>query len=515
VHVLGSIYVILGVAMASIHFSLALFNVVRERLPTRPQSVVTLPQRRGKLIFHPRGKPSGSPRIGLTYLGLVESHGHAPQPRFHLDIQSSGNIYQMDMATVDRWEDTALLDRFPALREQRIRLTLEVLDASQESVRLRVDSPMTLTYEGEWDATGLHLADVLALPDSLRHLINWMMRQGEVSLTEAMAQIGQEEEVVRTLLEDLVEQGLMRQTGVGREARYRAQLAFRRGHQLPEDIWQALEKEAEDSRRWPEPVEGSKAGGPGFSTSRFSILTRLGERGRFLLSASPVIMVFLLAEVLLFTGRESFPEPLSLIGVIVVSLLAGIFPVLLLVSSRRKGEFMPEVVYRLLGHPLLTIGIYSIFLASIFLHGLVIWQGPVERAGALFVGISMLGVTVAMARRGAFAPRVIVELREDPSTGSGQALGEEGRSVFAITAGGQPATAEVRLGYPEGERRYQAATGEVPTPSSLRYAIFQVPTGQAQELKVWAHKITSEGDSMSPYPHCWKCTAAMRQHGLT
>ena len=96
-------------------------------------------------------------------------------------------------------------------------------------------------------------------------------------------------------------------------------------------------------------------------------------------------------------------------------------------------------------------------------------------------------MTIAMVRRGAFATRAVVELREDPS--------EKEEGVFTITASGQPVTAEVRLGYPEGEQRYQAATGEVPTPSSLRYAIFQIPAQQAQELKVWAHKITPEGDS--------------------
>ena len=473
VHILGSIYVVLGVAMASIHFSLALFNVVRERLPARHQPIVMLPRRRGRLVFHLRGKPSGSPRIGLTYLGLVESQGRARQPQFRLDIQSGDDIHRMEMATTDRWEDTALLDRLPDLREQGIRLTLEVLDASQESVRLQVNSPMTLTYEGEWDATGLQMADVLTLPDPSRQLINWMMRQGEVSLAEAMVQIGQDEEVVRSMLEELVEQGFVRQMGVGSEPRYRVRLAPKRGRQLSDHIWQALDVEAVS----PSPL-------PPLSPSLF---TRLGERGRFFLSASPVIMVFLLAEGLLLTGKESFPGPLSFIGVIVVSLLAGAFPVLLLVSSRRKGDFVPGVVYRWLGHPILLIGIYSLYLVNLFLHALIIWQGAAERACALLAGVLVLGMTIAMVRRGAFATRAVVELREDPS--------EKEEGVFTITASGQPVTAEVRLGYPEGEQRYQAATGEVPTPSSLRYAIFQVPAQQAQELKVWAHKITPEGDS--------------------
>jgi hypothetical protein len=136
---------------------------------------------------------------------------------------------------------------------------------------------------------------------------------------------------------------------------------------------------------------------------------------------------------------------------------------------------------------LLLVGVYLLFLAGIFLHGLVIWQGLVERAGALLVGVFILGLTIFVARRGAFARRMVVELRADQRAG--------GQSAFTITAGGQPAIAEVRLGYPEGEQHYQAASGEVPTPAALRYAVCQLPVGQAKELKVWAHKVTPEGES--------------------
>ena len=476
VHMLGSVFVILAMGMASIHFSLGLFNLVRERLPTRRRPVVLLPRRRGRLLFHQRGKPSGGPCISLIYLGLEacpEQGRRGSQPQFRLDVQLDGDTHRVEMAVTDHWEDIALLDQLPDLSQHGACLAFEVLDASQESVRLQVASPMTITYEGEWDTTGLQMADVLTLPTPSRQLINWMMRQGEVSLAEMVAHIGQNEDVARAMLEELTEQGFAREIEMEGEIRYRPQFAPKRGRQLSDHIWQALDVETVSPSPLPPPSP--------------SLFTRLGERGRFLLSVSPVVMIFLLVEWLLFTGRESFPGPLSFLGTIVISLLGGAFPVLLLASSRRKGEFVPGVVYRLMGHPLLIIGIYSLFLASVFLHGLVIWQDPAMRAGALFVGIAMLGLTVAMARRGAFAPRLVVKLQEY--------LGEEVKGVFAITASGQPATAEVRLGYPEGVQRYQADTGEVTKPSSLRYAIFQVPAAQVQELKVWAQKTTPEGDS--------------------
>jgi amino acid permease/predicted transcriptional regulator len=483
VRVLGSVYVVLGMGMASIHVSLGLFNLVRERLPARPQPIVVLPRRRGRLLFQQRGKPAGSPRIGLTYLGLESG-----ELRFRLDVQLAGDTHRMEMPVSDHWDETALLDQLPDLGQRGVRLALEVLDASQESIRLRVTSPMSMTYEGEWDPSGLRMADVLALPDDMRRIVNWMVRRGEVSLAEVAAFTGQDERAAHAMLDALAKQGFVRE----RQGKYQVHFALRRGRQLPLDIWQALDVETDS----PSPRLPLSA----------SLLTRLGERGRFFLSASPVAVVFLLAEWLLLTDAESFSGPLGFAGVVAISLFAGIFPVLLLIASRRKGECIPGTVYRFLGHPLLTTSVYLLFLVSIFLHGLVIWQGPVERAGTLLIGVLMLVVTIVMARRGAFAPRLVVELRV--GAGLAPALGDrKGRpytslastrqAVFAITAGGQPVTAEVRLGYPEGEQRYQAATGEVTAPSSLRYATFQVPAEQAQELKVWAHKVTPEGDSES------------------
>jgi hypothetical protein len=99
---------------------------------------------------------------------------------------------------------------------------------------------------------------------------------------------------------------------------------------------------------------------------------------------------------------------------------------------------------------------------------------------------------------GAFASRVVVELREEQYPG--------GRSVFTITTGGQPKIAEIRLGYAEGEQRTRSATIEIPSLSSLRYAIFRLPTKREKELRVWTHKSNSTGDSKKP-----TCTYASRK----
>jgi amino acid permease len=208
---------------------------------------------------------------------------------------------------------------------------------------------------------------------------------------------------------------------------------------------------------------------------------------RFLLSASPVVLVCLIAVWLSLTGGGSFAGLLGFLGVVTSTLAAGIFPVLLLLAGRRKGERLPGVVYRFLGHPLLVAGIYFLFLASLLVHGLVIWTSPAERAGALLVALLTLGATVIMVRQGVFAPRLIVELSED--------LQQDAASSFSLVAGGQEASAEVRLVTPDGEKHCYTASGEIFRFSSLRQATFHWPELQVRELKVWVHRIAPEGDS--------------------
>jgi hypothetical protein len=105
----------------------------------------------------------------------------------------------------------------------------------------------------------------------------------------------------------------------------------------------------------------------------------------------------------------------------------------------------------------------------------------------LLIGVIIVVVTVWMKRRGAFAPRMTVMLRED--------VQEPERSGFAVTAAGRPSPATVQLEYAEDTREIQAAAGDVPAFSSLRRAVFRLPAGLTRELKVWVHRVTAAGDS--------------------
>ena len=211
-----------------------------------------------------------------------------------------------------------------------------------------------------------------------------------------------------------------------------------------------------------------------------------GEYARSWLGLSPLLLIFLLVEWLLVNKLESFSQVLSFVGIVAVAVTAGVFPVLLLWASRRKGEYVPGFALPFLAHPAVSGSIYLVAVSILFLHGLFIWQNPFQRVVAILVGVVILGVTYLMVRQGAFARRVVIEVRQD--------LAEGGSSTFMVTDTGRAATqARVELGYAGGERVFQAASGVIPEFPDLCSAIFHVPGIKAQELRVWLHRVTAEG----------------------
>src|SRR3712207_9391741 len=88
--------------MGTIHGTLVLFNLVRERLPSLDRPVVVLPRRRGVLLFRERGRRVASIsglRLGLVYLGL-----DGDKARLRLDAQLDGGLRRVETSAAGRWE---------------------------------------------------------------------------------------------------------------------------------------------------------------------------------------------------------------------------------------------------------------------------------------------------------------------------------------------------------------------------------------------------------------------------
>jgi amino acid permease len=210
----------------------------------------------------------------------------------------------------------------------------------------------------------------------------------------------------------------------------------------------------------------------------------LSRSGRFWIGVLPIALIFGWVEWLIFTGQGSFIGPLAFQGVITLPVLAGIFPMLMLTASRRKGDYVPESVWRFLGHPVVVVGVYLIFLASILVHGLFIWSDPIPRLTALLVAGIMLVVTVVIIRQGVFTPRTVIELQTNQDRNK--------PAAFTITGVGKPLPADVYLNYQGGKQHLRATRGQVPGFNTLRSITFHLPPTAAKELKIWLHQLTPE-----------------------
>jgi amino acid permease len=476
VHILGSIFVILGMGMASIHFSLGFFNLTQEWLPKRHRPVVVLKARKGRILLQKNSLQDASFRLSLVYLGFVEG-----QPRFSFDVQAGTERRRLEMKAADHLDPGSVLQYLPEKIREKEQLQVDILESQEGQARLCVQTSLSMSFDEGWVEPGMGTAGLISLPGGQRKVMDWIMRHGKASLGELAAHTGSPEKTIQPDLADLVSRGFLTVEETLDEVVYRPRLVAKKARNLPEEIWEALGETGPS-----QVVTDSSKGGLRRRLSQAEEAL-LSEPGRFLIGILPLGLVFLLTEWLLLTEAESFSRPLSFIGVIAVSLLGGMFPALLLVASRRKGERTPQGSPRFLGHPLLIAGVFILSLTGLFLHGLVIWQNPLERAAALATGLTMVIITMLMVRARVFAPRLILELREERV--------EQGKATFAITVAGQGLPGEVQLEYAEGRRELSASGGELPGFTELRSAVFRLPIGEANDMKVWAHRVSIEGES--------------------
>ena len=212
----------------------------------------------------------------------------------------------------------------------------------------------------------------------------------------------------------------------------------------------------------------------------------------FAVRVAPVAAIFGLVAVLLNAGTISFTGPLSLVGTLALPLLGGVFPMMLLVAARRRGDRIPGWIIGPLGRPIVAMAIGSVFFVAVLSFGLWIWGGWLERITALGVALLIVALTVITWRRGAFNPRAIVEYRVE--------TGPPEIGVLSFVSAGRPIVAEVELDELTGARRISGSEVLVHAPDRLRAIRVVLPTDAALERNLWVHTIDSDGSSSARTP---------------
>ena len=455
VQVVGSIFVILGMGMGSIHFSLALFNMMQERLPRAAQvPLLQLTRGRGRLLVRPRGAGQGDPLVTISYHGLRDG-----QARFRVDLTANQVSRRWSLEASDSMR---LSD--PAIPE----LTIGVVEAQEDEVRVRVDTPWTIGYEADWRTAGLRALDLLELQDEERQVVERLMRGGDASADAIAGALGVDQAAVEARLYALEGRGAVERVGVERPI-YRARFGSASRKQLPQKIWDALGAGEGRPQKPAAPPRST------FLRSKF---------GRYVISNVPLFAVFLTIEYLMLTNSESFAGALSFVGVIAIPVFAGLFPALLLMSSRVKGEIIPGFVLRMVG-PTVATAIYLIFLTSIVIHGLVVWTNPILRALALLSAVVTTVMTIQILRRGALARRLSVSLRHDREKREAPRL--------EIVRAGKLFEGDLHIVEDGKDRSMRAASAVIPRLETLQRMSVEVDTGGVTEVKAWAQRIEEDG----------------------
>jgi predicted transcriptional regulator len=278
---------------------------------------------------------------------------------------------------------------------------------------------MQMRYEGNWDRSGFDLLDMTDSAETA--FIGWLTGREQTNVEEVAHFLEQAKQASQEVLNNLVEQGVLLETTEQGRARYRVHFAARRKRQATTAVWQALDDSGEMAGRSHETVHLAKKGRLLRGTKELV----QGNYGRFWLGLSPLLLIFLVCEWLLVQKLESFAQMLDFLGIVALPVEIGVFPALLLYASRRKGEYVPGFILQFLAQPVIVGTIYLVSVGILFLHGLFIWQDTLQRAIAILVGVVVLGVTYLMVRQGAFACRLVIEVRQGPA--------EDRSGTFTVT----------------------------------------------------------------------------------
>jgi hypothetical protein len=92
---------------------------------------------------------------------------------------------------------------------------------------------------------GISPADLLDLPPALASVIKKIIRRNGMKLIEVAEALAQTPEEAQQTLDELVKKGYVRQVEVKNEIWYKAHFARKRGRELPQDFWSALDDAVE------------------------------------------------------------------------------------------------------------------------------------------------------------------------------------------------------------------------------------------------------------------------------
>ena len=100
----------------------------------------------------------------------------------------------------------------------------------------------------------------------------------------------------------------------------------------------------------------------------------------------------------------------------------------------------------------------------------------------------MIGLAIVSWRRGAFAPRTVVEYRLE--------TGPPDRGILSIVSGGRAIATSVDLDESTGHRRIEGSEIVINAPNRLRSMTVDLPADVAGDVSLWVHSVGPDGGSL-------------------
>ncbi|GAB4285718.1 MAG: hypothetical protein Fur0025_17590 [Oscillatoriaceae cyanobacterium] len=88
---------------------------------------------------------------------------------------------------------------------------------------------------------GISNLDILELPEAKRHLVNLLIRQKRMTLTELAAAVGEPETSLCQTISELVSQGFVQEMELEGQLCYQVMRASKPKRRVASDIWKALD----------------------------------------------------------------------------------------------------------------------------------------------------------------------------------------------------------------------------------------------------------------------------------
>jgi len=91
------------------------------------------------------------------------------------------------------------------------------------------------------DMDGVSMSEIVFLPEHLRALMNWMVRENSFQFDNVAVFLKQNEENSRLILDILVTKGLIEEVKGDDQEVYQIHLKVSRNYRVPKDIWKVID----------------------------------------------------------------------------------------------------------------------------------------------------------------------------------------------------------------------------------------------------------------------------------